>query len=587
MTRLMHLTTVDMSLELLLGHQLRAARDAGYEVVGVSAPGPWVGGLEAGEIRHVALSSSTRGWNLLADLRAAIEFWRILRRERPDILHTHNPKPGFYGRVLGRLARVPIIINTVHGLYATPDDPIMKRTVVYAMEALAARFSDFELVQSAEDVALIHRLHLAPKTRVGHLGNGVDLEHFNPAAVSGEAVEAIRAELELPPDSPVVGVVGRLVAEKGLPELFVALRKLRQAGHMFTVVVIGPKDEDKADALDQADIAAAEADGFRFLGLRRDMRELYALMDLFVLASHREGFPRAAMEAAAMGVPIVATDIRGCREVVDHARNGLLVPVRNPEALGKAIGELLDNRERRQTMGRHGREVAQERFDIRRVAGVVLDSYQIVADTKRISLLAESGRPEPALFRDAPEIARLHAESIRTGFLASLGPSFLTQLYRGLIADLGAIVLVTRDEEGKVAGFIAGTSDTRRSYRRILRRRAVSLGFAALPALVSRPGRLIKAMETLRYPAEGLAELPDAELLAMAVAEGHRSQGIGAKLVSDLRSRLGAPTMRVVVGADNDGARRFYRNEGFIPFKEVEIHAGNRAEVLVWRSSSA
>ncbi|MGH9025744.1 MAG: glycosyltransferase, partial [Acidimicrobiia bacterium] len=143
-----HLTTVDSSLRYLLLAQLQGALSSGYEVVAISAPGPDVSTLERHGITHRPLSSSTRSMRPLADLRAAIELWRILRRERPDVLHTHNPKPGLYGRVVGRLAGVPVVVNTVHGFYATPDDALAKRLMIYALEATAARFSDAELVQN-------------------------------------------------------------------------------------------------------------------------------------------------------------------------------------------------------------------------------------------------------------------------------------------------------------------------------------------------------------------------------------------------------------------------------------------------------
>ena len=158
-----HLTTVDMSLELLLRRQLDALVVAGAEVMGISAPGPWANVLTAGGVRHVALPASTRERSLRADLRAAGQLWRLLRADRPTVLHTHNPKPGLYGRVVGRLAGVPIVVNTVHGLYATDDDPLAKRLLVYGLEGVASRFSDAELVQNPEDVETILRHHLAAR----------------------------------------------------------------------------------------------------------------------------------------------------------------------------------------------------------------------------------------------------------------------------------------------------------------------------------------------------------------------------------------------------------------------------------------
>jgi hypothetical protein len=131
-----HLTTVDLSLRFLVRPQLLAVIDQGGEAVGVSAPGPWVEELEAAGIRHVPLTASTRGMSLWNDLKAMMQLRRVLRDEELTVLHTHNPKPGVYGRILGRLAGVPLVVNTLHGLYATEDDPMAKRAVVYALEAI-------------------------------------------------------------------------------------------------------------------------------------------------------------------------------------------------------------------------------------------------------------------------------------------------------------------------------------------------------------------------------------------------------------------------------------------------------------------
>jgi glycosyltransferase involved in cell wall biosynthesis len=382
-----HLTTVDLSLRFLLLAQLRAVRDLGGTAIGISAPGPWVRELEAEGIRHVPLHSSTRANDPLADLRAARELARVLRRERVDVLHTHNPKPGLYGRVVGRLVRVPIVVNTVHGLYATEDDPFAKRALVYSLEAIASRFSDAELVQNPEDLALMRRLHLTRRAEL--LGNGVDLARFDATRFTPEARRTLRASFGADDDTVVVGTVGRLVAEKGYPELFEAFARLPGRGQdpdRYRLVVAGGTDPDKPDALDPAVVERAVADGVQFLGQRNDVDALYDAMDVFVLASHREGFPRAAMEAAATGRPVIATDVRGCRQVVDDGRNGLLVPARDPAALSRAIARLGDEPDLRARMGAESRAVAQERFDERQIVDIVLDTYAQVARRKGLTL---------------------------------------------------------------------------------------------------------------------------------------------------------------------------------------------------------
>ena len=377
-----HLTTVDLSLRFLVLAQLEALRDEGHEVIGISAPGPWVDDLERAGIRHVPLKSSTRGANIGADLSSALELWRLLRRERPDVLHTHNPKPGIYGRIIGRIAGVPIVVNTVHGLYATPEDTLTRRIGVYGLEAMASRFSDAELIQNPEDFELMRRLSLTRRPRL--IGNGVDLGRFDPARFTDDERRAMRTELGFGIDQVVIGTVGRLVAEKGYPELFAAVRRLDPG--RYALVVVGAEDPEKRDALPPDLFARARADGVRFLGHRDDVNALYAAMDVFVLASHREGYPRAAMEAAAMGLPVVATDIRGCREVVQHGRSGLLVPPRDASSIAGAVTRLGSSSSLRAAMGDAGRKLAGIRFDERRVARTVLDTYHEVAERKGIPI---------------------------------------------------------------------------------------------------------------------------------------------------------------------------------------------------------
>jgi glycosyltransferase involved in cell wall biosynthesis len=378
-----HLTTVDMSLTKLLLPQLLAFQKAGYEVIGVSSPGPYVPELEGHGIRHVALQRSTRAADLRADVATAIEFARLCRRLQPDIVHTHNPKPGVYGRIGARLAGVPVVVNTVHGLYALPGDRLAKRAIVYGLERVAATCSQAELPQNPEDLPVLRRLRI-PERKLHLLGNGVDLARFDPDAHAG-ARRQVRTELHIADDEVVVGLVGRLVREKGYREVFEAARRVRAEHPRTRFVVVGPTDLDKADAITQEelDVAAGDA-GVVFLGMRDDVERLYPAMDLYVLASYREGFPRSAMEAAAMGLPVVATDIRGCRQVVDHGVNGLLVPVRDALALATAIGELVGDEPRRRALGAAARTKALAEFDDRRQVATTLAVYD--------RLLAARGR---------------------------------------------------------------------------------------------------------------------------------------------------------------------------------------------------
>ena len=372
--RLFHVTTTDMSLALLLGPQLEAFAAAGMEVVGVSADGPYVEQLAARGIAHVPLHHATRAVSLGHDLLALPELERLFRRLRPDIVHTHNPKPGLYGRLAARAARVPGIVNTVHGLYAAPEDPLRRKAAVYALERIAATCSHVELFQNPEDLEVMRRLGAGPD-KLELLGNGVDLDRFRPRLGTDDRARA-RAAFGVDPSAVVVGLVGRLVWEKGFRELFAAAGHMRSIRPEVVFVIVGPRDEAKGEALDAGDIASAEALGnVVFAGHRSDVEDLYPGFDLYVLPSYREGFPRSAMEAAASGIPIVTTDVRGCRQVVDHDVNGLLVPLHDVDALTLAIAELAGDPARRAAMAVQARRKAEAEFDDRRVIAITLETY--------------------------------------------------------------------------------------------------------------------------------------------------------------------------------------------------------------------
>ncbi len=373
--RLLHVTTIDASLEILLGPQLRAFSEAGYDVVTASAPGDYVAGLRADGIEHVALDHATRAWAPGQDVLLLKELVSLCRRLRPDIVHTHNPKPGILGRFAARATRVPLVVNTLHGLYALPNDRWVKRAAVYSAERLASTCSDAELVQNPEDIDTLLRLHV-PRSKLHLLGNGIDLGRFDPAGPLAADGDRLRAEWGIGPDEVVCGLVGRLVWEKGYREVFDVAHALRERCPGLRIVIAGPSDPDKGDAVSTDAIERAEADGVTFLGFRDDTEVLYTAMDLFVLASWREGFPRSAMEAAAMGLPIVATDIRGCRQVVDDGVTGTLVPVRDARALGEAIAALVEDEALRGRFGAAARAKAVAEFDQQRVIDRTLAVYE-------------------------------------------------------------------------------------------------------------------------------------------------------------------------------------------------------------------
>lgn len=385
--RVAHVTTIDVTLHKLVMAQLVALKEQGFEVSTISAPGPWVDSIERNGIRHVAWHSATRSWSLRSDARALYELGRIFRRERFDVVHTHNPKPGIIGRIAARAAGVPVVINTCHGFYATREDSWRKRTVVLTAEWLAARCSDLELFQSAEDLRWGLDRRIVSSQQAVLLGNGTNLKVFDPDRIGPDKAAQLRSRLGIADGDVVVGTVGRLVAEKGMRELFAAARLVRGRHKDVTFVVVGEPDPDKSDAITEAELGRASGDVL-FTGWRDDVEDLLAMFDVFVLPSWREGVPRSAIEAAAMGKPLVVTDIRGCREVVRHGREGFLVPVRDPERLADAISTLVNDEEMRVRFGRAARVRAVDGFDEAKVADLVVHLTTQLLERKGRAMLA-------------------------------------------------------------------------------------------------------------------------------------------------------------------------------------------------------
>jgi glycosyltransferase involved in cell wall biosynthesis/ribosomal protein S18 acetylase RimI-like enzyme len=567
-----------MSLRFLLRAQLRRLRDEGYDVTGISAPGPWVAELEAEGIRHVALAHSVRAWSPARDLRAFVELWRLFRRERFDLVHTHFVKTGLMGRLAARLAGVRCVVNTIHGLYATPEDRALKRVPVHTLERLAARFSDLELYQSEEDLVFARRKGIVRPGRSEFLGSGIDLARFDPAAVSDRRASAVRAEFGFGPGDVVVGTIGRLIANKGLRELFEAAALIRAHEPNVRFLVVGDADPEKDHAIPPAELLAAH-EHVVFAGWRDDVPDVLAAMDVFVLPSWREGMPRAAIEAAAMARPLVLTNIRGCREVARDGKEGLLVPARDPRPLAAAVSMLAADPALRRRLGEAARARALERFDENRVAGAVLEHTGAVLRARGVLPSDE------IIFRrvrkgDAGAMAGLHRSALPHAFLPQLGIGFLRTLYVALAADETASTYVAEDGS-RVVGFVAGVPSVRGFYRRFYRKHGARAATAAAPRLI-RPAVLRRVIETARYGSADPTSI-DSELLSIAVDPAYRGRGIARVLVDRMLDDLaakGSSAVKVAVAESNVGGNAFYRRTGFRPVGRTVVHRGETS--VLW-----
>lgn len=387
-----HIATIDMSLHYLLLNQLCDIQHAGYDVAGISTAGSSIAEIVAAGIRHIPVTMS-RGLNPAHDLVSLWQLYWVIRRERFTIVHTHNTKAGLLGRLAARIAGVPVIVHTLHGFHFHDHMASVPRHFYINLERIAARCSDVILSQGKEDIQTAIQEKICPPKKLKYLGNGIDLTLFDPDRIASAAVQQMRAEVGLPNDVQVIGFVGRLAAKrKGFLNFLAAGRQVIQRVPNVRFLIVGDADSGKPDAVKPT---VAKDYGIEdycyFLGWRPNIElpALYALMHVLVLPSLFEGIPRTVMEASAMRVPVVATNVRGNREAVEHGRNGLLVPLRDVRSLADVIVELLTDRDKAQRMGAAGRRIALERFDERLVFDKVKAEYA--------RLLQEKGLPMPQL----------------------------------------------------------------------------------------------------------------------------------------------------------------------------------------------
>lgn len=310
-------------------------------------------------VEPVILPALGRGLNPLADLRAVWSLYRLIRRYQPDIVHTHTAKAGFTGRVAARLAGVPVIVHTFHGhVFRGYFSPARTR-VFLALERLAARVSDaiLTLTDTLRD-ELADEYRVASRERITVLPLGLDLDPFlNAERHNG----AFRRAWNIPPDAPLVGLVGRMVPVKNIPLFLQAAALLRERKPDARFVLIGD-GELRAELEAQTD-ALGLRPAVTFTGWQRDLASAYADMDALVISSVNEGTPVSVIEALATGCPVAATAVGGLPDLLEHGALGRLVPSGDAGALARATLDMLDD----PPDGAAARRLMRERYGIDRL----------------------------------------------------------------------------------------------------------------------------------------------------------------------------------------------------------------------------
>lgn len=374
--KICYVVSADITIKFLLLSQLKFLIREGYEVYVVCPNGKWIADIKKEGIK-VKIIRIKRKISPFYDLISIYRMWSYFKKEKFDIVHTNNPKPGLLGQLAAKMAGIPIIVNTVHGFYFQKNSPLFKRAFFIFIEKIAAKFSDLILFVNREDINTAVEEKICNSKKIKYFGGGINTDKFDPKKFSKEFVEKKRKKLSIPKGFKAIGITARLVEEKGILDLFGAIKIVLENFSKIILVVVGPKEPDKKDAIDPEIVKEYNIEkNVIFLGERTDMDEIYSLLDMFVLPSYREGLGISILEASAMEKPVVATNIRGCREAVDDGKTGILVPVKNSEKLAEAVFYLLKNPKIAEEMGRSGRMKVIKEFDEELVFNRIKENYE-------------------------------------------------------------------------------------------------------------------------------------------------------------------------------------------------------------------
>jgi glycosyltransferase involved in cell wall biosynthesis len=357
----------------------RALREKGFEVIFVCPYGEYVPKLKEEGFCWIHWAIVRRSLNPVRELIAILHLASIYQREQPQIVHHFTIKPNFYGSIAALLARRDKVINTFTGLgFLFSEHPLAigLRSSVLPLAKLAFRASKgWSVFQNRQDLETCLRLRLVLPERVVVIdGSGIDTRKFHPNHDS-------------PPDNhehpTVVLMAARLLWDKGVREFVEAARVLKARGLQVEFWLAGKPDNGNPMCVPEEFLKEWQEEGLiNWLGHRDDMPNLLQQVDIAVLPSYHEGVPRFLLEAAACGLPLVATDIEGCRVVVREGVNGFLVPPRNPTALADALERLLQDPSLRRRMGQASRHIAEVEFDERKVLAKWLALYERVLSSE-------------------------------------------------------------------------------------------------------------------------------------------------------------------------------------------------------------
>ncbi|MDX1718620.1 MAG: glycosyltransferase family 4 protein [Salegentibacter mishustinae] len=378
MNKLIRITTIPLSLEKLLEGQLNFMQKE-YEVIAVSSEEDRLKKLggQIGVRTHSV--DMTREITPISDIGSLWKLYRFFKKEKPLIVHSHTPKAGVAGMIAAKMAGVPIRLHTVAGL------PLLeakgsKRKLLEYVEKITFASATNVYPNSVKIYEYLKENKYTSEKKLKVIGkgssNGIDTKYFDPSAYSSQFNQETRKSLNIPENDLVFIFVGRLVSDKGINELIIAFEKLNKENFNTSLILVGPFENDLDPLKDETVSAIKKHPKIIETGYQNDIRPYLACSDVLSFPSYREGFPNVVMQAGAMGLASIVTNINGCNEIIADGINGKIIPIRDEKALYNAMKEMVQDENKRLEMSGVAREMIKENYERQEVWKAILEEYK-------------------------------------------------------------------------------------------------------------------------------------------------------------------------------------------------------------------
>ncbi|WP_310558789.1 glycosyltransferase family 4 protein [Flavobacterium sp.] len=375
--KLIRITTVPLSLDKLLSGQLKYMNDF-FEVIAVSSENEYLKEIGVKEGVNTFRIEMSRKITPIKDLIALVKLFLFLKKEKPLIVHSHTPKAGLLAMIASKCAGVPIRLHTVAGLPLIETKGV-KRRVLENIEKVtyACATKVYPNSKGLYDFILANNFAKYTKLKVIRNGssNGINTKQFSAEQVTKSQKQNLRTTLGIQADDFVFVFVGRLVGDKGINELVQAFKNIIQQNLQVKLLLVGMLESD-LDPLEKS--TKAEIDNNKnilFAGYQNDIKPYLAVSKALVLASYREGFPNVVLQAAAMGLPAIVTDINGCNEIIVEGKNGIIIPVKNSKAIETAVLKMVQQKDFFAVLQTNARQMITSRYEQEAMWEAILDEY--------------------------------------------------------------------------------------------------------------------------------------------------------------------------------------------------------------------